>query len=88
LYASIAKHGTYGQGCNTTKAFQKLVLTCYKREITVAQEKTTLAQALQTNKKLIKQLNTVGVEGEVVAVCKLQSRDIVLTTDKEQTCTR
>jgi hypothetical protein len=54
----------------------------------VAQGKTTLAQALRTNKELIKQLNAVGVEGEVVAVRKLQSGDTVLTTDKEQTCTR
>jgi hypothetical protein len=54
----------------------------------MAQGKTTPTQALQTNKKLIKQLNTAGVERKVVVICKLQSRDTVLTTNKEQTCTK
>jgi len=54
----------------------------------VAQRKTTPTQALRTNKELIKQLNAAGVEGKVVAICKLQSKDTVLTTDKEQTRTK
>jgi hypothetical protein len=88
LYTSVARYGTHGQGRNTTEAFQKLVLTRHKREITVAQGKTTPAQALRTNKELIKQLNAARVEGEVVAIYKLQSRDTVLTTDEEQTRTK
>lgn len=86
-YASVAGQAQ-GQTRNSTEAFQKPVPTRHKREITVAPGKTTPAQALRTNKELIEQLNAVEMEGEVVAVRKLQSGDVVLTTDEEQTRTR
>ena len=45
----------------------------------------TPTQARRTNKETIEQLNAWNIPGEVVAIRKLQSGDVVLTTDEEQT---
>ena len=48
------------------------------------------AQAQYIGKELVEQLKIVGIGigGEIVAARMLPSRDIVLITDKEQTCTK
>jgi hypothetical protein len=64
------------------------VLACYKQEIIVARGEETPKQAKHTRKELIEQLNNTRMEGEVVVARHVLSRDIFLTIDDEQTCTK
>ena len=48
--------------------------------------KQSPTQARRTNKELIEQLNAWEIEGEAVAIHRLQSRDYVITIDNEQAC--
>ena len=50
----------------------------------------TIEQAQRIGKELVEQLNSAraGIGGQVVAARRLPSRDIVLTTDEEQTRTK
>jgi hypothetical protein len=82
-YAAAAAAGAgiaQAQSRNTTKA----VPTRHKREITVTSGNQSLTQARRTNKELIEQLNAWEIEGEAVAIRRLQSGDYVITTDDEQ----
>jgi hypothetical protein len=87
-YASVAGQGAQGHIHRATTIVEKPVPARHRREITVTKGKETPSQTLRTNKEIIEQLNASGVEGEVVAARRLQSGDMVLTTDDEHTRNR
>jgi hypothetical protein len=60
----------------------------HKREIIVARGGETPEQARRTGKEVVDQLNSVSMDGQIVAARNLPSGDIVLTTDEEATRTK
>ena len=88
-YAAAAQRGAAGvQSCIHEPA--KLVPARHKREIIATRGVETAEQAQRTGKELVEQLNSAGADigGQIVAARSLPSRDIVLTTNEEQTRTK
>jgi hypothetical protein len=93
LYTEAAKLGLPTQ-IYTQQSFntiyiilQKPVLVRHKQEIIVVQGTETAEEKAKSYKELLEQLNNIGNTGEAVAICKLPSRDIILTIEDKQACT-
>jgi hypothetical protein len=91
-YADTARRGagkssnTRQQSCSKGSNWSvRSVLTRHKREIIVVQGEETAAQVQRTGKELAEQLNNTGIEGQIVAIRCLPSRDTLLTIDNENT---
>jgi hypothetical protein len=66
---------------------QKLVLARHKQEIIVVQNSKLTNQKNKSYKELLKQLNKSGVASIAVAICKLLTKDIVITIEDKSTRT-
>jgi polyhydroxyalkanoate synthesis regulator phasin len=86
-YAAAAQRGAAVAAQGNAEP-TKPVPARHKREIIVSKGEETPEQARRAGKEIIEQLNSMEMEGEVVAVRHLPSGDIVLTTDDEQTRTK
>jgi hypothetical protein len=89
-YAAAARRGAVGAPapCQSPAEPTKPVPARHKREIIVARGGETPEQARRTGKEVVDQLNSVSMDGQIVAARNLPSGDIVLTTDEEATRTK
>src|SRR5271165_2042651 len=89
-YAAAARRGAVGTPAQSRGPIEptKPVPARHKREIIVARGGETPEQARRTRKEVVDQLNSAGMDGQVVAARNLPSGDIVLTTDEEATRTK
>ena len=79
-YAAAARRGVAQPPISTYKP----VPTRHKREIVVARGNESNIQKIRTYKEIVEQLNGKGMAGEVIAVRKLPSGDVVLAMENEQ----